>query len=111
MSTRSALIVGAGIGGLAAGVTLQRAGWRIRVFEQAASPRELGFGLLLAPNAVSALRAIGVADRVLAVGVVPDSGEIHGTKARFLRSFDTPAAPIGAPCASRPAHDSGECHA
>jgi 2-polyprenyl-6-methoxyphenol hydroxylase-like FAD-dependent oxidoreductase len=91
MSTRSTLIVGAGIGGLAAGVALQRAGWRVRVFERAASPRELGFGLLLAPNAVSALRAIGVADRVLAVGVVPASGQIYGTKARFLRSFDTTA--------------------
>lgn len=90
-SNRLALVVGAGIGGLAAGVALQRADWHVRVFERAASPRELGFALLLAPNAVSALRAIGVADRVVAAGVVPDSGEIYGTNARFLRAFDTTA--------------------
>ena len=43
MSERTALIVGAGIGGLTAGVALRRAGWRIRIFERAANPRELGF--------------------------------------------------------------------
>jgi len=32
---RTALIVGAGIGGLAAGIALRRAGWRVRVFERA----------------------------------------------------------------------------
>ena len=50
---RTALIVGAGIGGLAAGIALRRAGWRARVFERAAAPRELGFALNLAPNAVA----------------------------------------------------------
>ena len=60
--TRTALIVGAGIGGLSAGIALRQAGWRVRVFERAPSPRELGFGLGLAPNAIAALRALGVAD-------------------------------------------------
>ncbi len=50
---RTALIAGAGIGGLSAGIALQRAGWQVRVFERAASVRELGFGLLLAPNAIA----------------------------------------------------------
>jgi 2-polyprenyl-6-methoxyphenol hydroxylase-like FAD-dependent oxidoreductase len=48
--SRTALIVGAGIGGLSAGIALRRAGWAVRIFERAASPRELGFGLALAPN-------------------------------------------------------------
>ena len=30
--SRSAVIVGAGIGGLSAGIALQRAGWSVRVF-------------------------------------------------------------------------------
>ena len=62
MGTRVALIVGAGIGGLSAGITLRRAGWDIRIFERAGSPRELGFGVGLAPNALVALRKLGVAD-------------------------------------------------
>ena len=47
------MIVGAGIGGLAAGVVLRRAGWDVRILERASSPRELGFALALAPNALA----------------------------------------------------------
>ena len=36
---RTALIVGAGIGGLAAALALRRAGWTISVFERAATAR------------------------------------------------------------------------
>jgi 2-polyprenyl-6-methoxyphenol hydroxylase-like FAD-dependent oxidoreductase len=56
---RKALIVGAGIGGLAAGIALRQAGWDVVVHERAANPRELGFGLLLAPNALAALSELG----------------------------------------------------
>jgi len=65
-SNRRALIVGAGIGGLAAGLALRRAGWDVHIFERTETPRELGFGLGLAPNAIRALREFGVASTVLA---------------------------------------------
>jgi 2-polyprenyl-6-methoxyphenol hydroxylase-like FAD-dependent oxidoreductase len=51
---RTALIVGAGIGGLSAAIALRQAGWNVRIFERAESARELGFGLSLAPNAIAA---------------------------------------------------------
>ena len=73
---RSALIVGAGIGGLSAGIALRQAGWKVRIFERAASPRELGFGLGLAPNAIAALRDLGIADVVLAQSAAPRRGRI-----------------------------------
>jgi 2-polyprenyl-6-methoxyphenol hydroxylase-like FAD-dependent oxidoreductase len=88
----TALIVGAGIGGLATGVALQRAGWRVRIFERAATPRELGFALLLAPNALASLRSIGLADTVIADGAIPARGEMRGRGGRLLRSFDMTAA-------------------
>ena len=49
-----ALIIGAGIGGLAAAIALEQAGYQPVVFERAGSLRESGFGLLLAANAVRA---------------------------------------------------------
>ena len=87
-SERTALIVGAGIGGLAAGVALRRAGWNVQIFERAASPRELGFALLLAPNAMSALRRLGLADMVIAGGARVTGGEIRRADGRLLRTFD-----------------------
>jgi 2-polyprenyl-6-methoxyphenol hydroxylase-like FAD-dependent oxidoreductase len=88
MESRVALIVGAGIGGLAAGVALQRAGWSVRIFERAAHPRELGFALLLAPNAVVSLERLGLVERVVEQGSRMDAGEIRGTNGRLLRRFD-----------------------
>ncbi|MEO8480747.1 MAG: FAD-dependent monooxygenase [Acidobacteriota bacterium] len=84
-------MVGAGIGGLAAALSLRRAGWQVTVFEQAAAPRELGFALLLAPNAMHALRAIGMADAMHAGGAVLKRVEIRRPDGRVLRRLDTSA--------------------
>ena len=86
------MIVGAGIGGLAAAVALKRAGWNVRVFERAASPRELGFALLLAPNAMHALGALGLAETARRGGAVATSGEMRRPDGTVLRRFDTTAA-------------------
>jgi 2-polyprenyl-6-methoxyphenol hydroxylase-like FAD-dependent oxidoreductase len=84
---RIALIVGAGIGGLAAGLALRRAGWDIRIFERAEAPRELGFGLGLAPNAIAALGELGVADAILPHTVTPAVAEIRHADGRVIRRF------------------------
>src|SRR5262249_38693262 len=85
---RTALIVGAGIGGLAAGIALRRSGWHVRILERAASVRELGFALLLAPNAISALRRLGLADIVIAGGARVTGAEMRRPDGRLLRAFD-----------------------
>jgi 2-polyprenyl-6-methoxyphenol hydroxylase-like FAD-dependent oxidoreductase len=105
VGTRVALIVGAGIGGLSAGITLRRAGWDIRIFERAGSPRELGFGVGLAPNALVALRKLGVADRVLARGYALTRGEVRRIDGTVLKRAVLPANALGGPLimALRPA--------
>ena len=81
----TALVVGAGIGGLAAGIALRRAGWEVRIFERAPAPRDVGFALGLAPNAMAALRELGVADAVAAHGMTPTSAEIRRPGGGVLR--------------------------
>jgi 2-polyprenyl-6-methoxyphenol hydroxylase-like FAD-dependent oxidoreductase len=85
---RKAIIVGAGIGGLAAGIALRRAGWKVVVHERAANPRELGFGLLLAPNALAALSELGIADEVLHRGISTTAAEVRQLNGRILRRFN-----------------------
>lgn len=84
--------MGAGIGGLAAALALRRAAWDVRVFERAASPRELGFALLLAPNAMHALGALGLAEVARRGGAVATNGEMRRPDGTVLRRFDTAAA-------------------
>ena len=88
--SRTALIVGAGIGGLSAGIALRQAGWDVRIFERAASARELGFALLVAPNAVAALRELGVADVVLARAFTPGRCELRRMDGTVLKRLDFP---------------------
>ncbi|GAA2725137.1 FAD-dependent monooxygenase [Cellulomonas aerilata] len=57
---RTAVIIGAGVGGLTAAVALHQRGWRVQVLERAADLSPVGAGLVLFPNAMSALDVIGV---------------------------------------------------
>lgn len=59
------LIVGGGIGGLAAALALHRAGVAVQVFEQAPALEEVGAGVSLWPNAMRALAGLGVDGPVL----------------------------------------------
>jgi salicylate hydroxylase len=65
------IIIGAGIGGLAAALTLQRAGFEVQVFEQAAELREVGAGIQISPNASRILHRLGLEQPMRRMGVRP----------------------------------------
>jgi salicylate hydroxylase len=69
-STLDVAVIGAGIGGLAAAVALDRVGIRAVVFEQAAELRETGAGIHLAPNGSRILARWGLTERFEAAGAV-----------------------------------------
>jgi 3-hydroxybenzoate 6-monooxygenase len=58
------VIAGGGIGGLACALALATKGFKVVVFEQAHAFGEIGAGIQLAPNAWSALDALGVGELV-----------------------------------------------
>jgi len=65
------LIAGGGIGGLAAALAAARAGWRVRLFERAASFSEVGAGIQLGPNVVRVLRGWGLEPALAEVAAFP----------------------------------------
>src|SRR5262245_62705776 len=65
-------IVGGGVGGLAAALALERRGAEVVVCEQSSALSDIGAGLNLSPNALMALRALGVEDAVIAIGSESD---------------------------------------
>jgi 2-polyprenyl-6-methoxyphenol hydroxylase-like FAD-dependent oxidoreductase len=72
---RSAVVVGAGIGGLAAAGGLARTGWRVTLLERADRLRAEPTALLLWPGGVRALRSLRLAGGLSAIATpVPDAG-------------------------------------
>lgn len=64
---RTAVVVGAGIGGLAAAGGLARTGWRVTLLERQDRIRSDGTALVLWPNGLRALRALGLGDGLDAI--------------------------------------------
>jgi 2-polyprenyl-6-methoxyphenol hydroxylase-like FAD-dependent oxidoreductase len=74
---RRAVIIGGGIGGLTAAIALQQTGWQVDVFEQAPEIREVGSGLSLWQNALSALGKLAVLPEVRAAAVGGQMGGLY----------------------------------
>ena len=71
-SRPSALIIGGGIGGMSAALSLARLGMPVTLLEQAPEIGEIGAGLQLGPNAFAALDALGVGETVRRGSVFTD---------------------------------------
>ncbi len=69
---RHALIAGAGIGGLTAALALSRAGFRVEIFERAATLDDVGAGIQVPPNASSILADLGVLHRLQDKALEPE---------------------------------------
>jgi 2-polyprenyl-6-methoxyphenol hydroxylase-like FAD-dependent oxidoreductase len=84
-----AIVVGGGIGGLAAAVALRRAGWDVTVLERAAEPGEIGAGISLWPNALAALSVLGVWPGIRSAAAMPVGGA-RRPDGRWLTRPDRP---------------------
>lgn len=75
MAVRTAVVVGAGVGGLAAAGALARSGWQVTLLERADRVRPEPTAVVLWPNGVRALRALGLGAGLDAIATpLPDGG-------------------------------------
>jgi 2-polyprenyl-6-methoxyphenol hydroxylase-like FAD-dependent oxidoreductase len=95
-----AVIIGAGIGGLAAAVALRRVGVKSLIIEQAGSIREIGAGLSLWSNAVNALRELGVEARVTDCASIIERNSVRAPSGRLIAisEFGDISRNADAPC-------------
>jgi FAD-dependent urate hydroxylase len=82
-----ALVIGAGPGGLATAIALQRVGIDVAVFERISELREAGAGLGVQGNAIRALQRLGVADHLLKICPVLEWQEIYSHTGRLLATL------------------------
>lgn len=69
----TAIVVGAGLGGLAAAIALRRAGWKVTVLETAAQVGEVGAGIQVPPNSSRILLSWGLRSAMEAVVCSPET--------------------------------------
>lgn len=68
--------MGGGIGGLAAAISVRRAGHEVRVFERTSELREIGAGMTLWPNAVRVLAELQLLEEVRATAHVFETSSV-----------------------------------
>jgi 2-polyprenyl-6-methoxyphenol hydroxylase-like FAD-dependent oxidoreductase len=85
-----ALIVGAGLGGLSAGIALRQTGADVSMFERAGSAEaiQVGIGMVLWSNGMRALGRLGVADDVTGVGALLESLDLYAASGKLLNRWN-----------------------
>ena len=94
-----AVVVGGGLGGMAAAVALRQAGIDVQVHEQAQQLTEVGAGVSLAPNGLRMLERLGLGEAVERVGVRYMSNQLLLSDGRPARHephhFSQPGTNVG----------------
>ncbi|MHC3470734.1 FAD-dependent monooxygenase [Streptomyces sp. 7R007] len=84
----SAVVVGAGVGGLAAAIGLRRIGWEVTVVERARVLADVGAGISLHANGIRALDVLGVGEAVRAAARPQYTGGTRTPEGRWLARMD-----------------------
>lgn len=85
---KTAVVVGGGIGGLAAAIGLRRIGWDVTVVERAPVLDDAGAGISLAANGLRALDALGVGAAVRSASRGQYSGGTRTPRGGWLTRMD-----------------------
>jgi 2-polyprenyl-6-methoxyphenol hydroxylase-like FAD-dependent oxidoreductase len=93
------VVVGAGLGGVSAAVGLHRLGHEVTLFERGAELREAGTGIVVMPNGLRALDALGLADDVRGHVMLAARAGLRDRRGRPLLVTDAVKAQqeVGAP--------------
>ena len=84
MDNLKAVIIGAGIGGLTTGIALRRAGYSVEIYDKTRELRPAGAGISLWSNGVKVLNALGLGDRLAALGGRMDRIEYRSHRDELL---------------------------
>lgn len=87
-TSRTALIIGGGVGGLCTAIALRRIGIEATVYERAEMLGDVGAGLVIAANAIRALRRLGLADQAIAAGSLMTRTQIRTHDGQILAETD-----------------------
>jgi 6-hydroxynicotinate 3-monooxygenase len=66
-------VIGAGLGGMTVAGLLQRAGFNVKVYEQAPAFSRIGAGIHLSANVMTVMKRLGIQQKLVDIGLTPDA--------------------------------------
>ena len=87
MDNLRAIVIGAGIGGLTAGVALHRAGYQVEIYDRVSELRPAGAGISLWSNGVKVLNGLGLGEAIAKIGGRMDWMQYRSQDGKLLNNI------------------------
>lgn len=88
MNNLKVLIIGAGIGGLTAGIALKQAGYEVEIYDRVKEMRPVGAGISLWSNGVKVLNRLGLGEKMAKIGGVMERMEYRTKSGELINDID-----------------------
>ena len=82
------VIIGAGIGGLTAGIALQQAGYEVAIYDRVKELRPAGAGISMWSNGVKVLNRLGLGEKMAQIGGKMERMEYRTKIGQLLNDID-----------------------
>ncbi|MBZ8178869.1 FAD-dependent urate hydroxylase HpxO [Oscillatoria salina] len=86
-----AIVIGAGMGGLTAGIALRQAGYQVEIYEKTSKLRPAGAGISLWSNGIKILNKLGLGKEIAAIGGQMNRMEYRSHTDELLNHVDLAA--------------------
>ncbi|MGL5805491.1 MAG: FAD-dependent monooxygenase, partial [Xenococcaceae cyanobacterium] len=88
MNNLKAIVIGAGIGGLTAGIALRQAGFEVEIYDRVKQLRPVGAGISLWSNGVKVLNRLGLGEQLAKIGGLMGKMQYCNLKGELLNDVD-----------------------
>ncbi len=88
MDNLKVVVIGAGIGGLTAGIALKQAGYDVEIYDRVKDLRPIGAGISLWSNGVKVLNRLGLGEKIAKIGGLMERMEYRTKTGELLNDID-----------------------
>ena len=88
MNNLKVVVIGAGIGGLTAGIALKQAGYEVEIYDRVKEMRPVGAGISLWSNGVKVLNRLGLGEKMAKIGGLMERMEYRTITGELVNDID-----------------------